>query len=246
MKYLKELDLDNIPKHIAIIMDGNGRWAQTRGLPRLEGHRRGYIALKDVVYGASDIGVETLTVYAFSSENWRRPDNEVSGLMKLIQYAAKIELNEMKKKGVKIIVSGRIDELPEGTRNQLLEDVEETKNNSSVTLNLAVNYGGRNEIVDAVKEITKQVKLGEIDSDSIDSKTISNNMYHPELPDPDLLIRTSGELRISNFLLWECAYSEIYVTDTLWPDFHREQLYEAILSYQNRIRKFGKTAEQVE
>jgi len=239
-----DLDPTRIPQHIAIIMDGNGRWARRKGLPRLEGHRRGYKALKEIVYGAADLNVKALTVYAFSSENWRRPKAEVTGLMKLIQFAAKAELDEMRREGVRIIASGRFHELPKPLQRQFNEDFEATAGNDRIILNIAINYGGRNEIVDAARAAALMVARGEVGADGIDEGLISRLMYHPELPDPDLLIRTAGELRISNFLLWETAYTEIYVTQTLWPDFTKNDLVKAIADYQRRTRKYGKVVEQ--
>ncbi|MCL5104606.1 MAG: polyprenyl diphosphate synthase [Armatimonadetes bacterium] len=243
-KTYTEFDARRIPNHIAVIMDGNGRWARRKGLPRLEGHRRGYKALKDFVINAAELNVKVITAYAFSSENWRRPEAEVSGLMKLIRYAAKAELDYMKKEGVRIITSGRFHELPKALQDQFNEDYEATKDNSRIILNIAVNYGGRNEIVDAAKQLALMVADGKIGADGIDEKLISSLMYHPELPDPDLLIRTAGEMRVSNFLMWETAYSELYVTDTLWPDFSKDDLVNAIASYQGRTRKFGKVVEE--
>ncbi|MCE5323662.1 isoprenyl transferase [bacterium] len=243
-KSYTDLDPERIPKHIAVIMDGNGRWARRRGLPRLEGHRRGYKSLKNFVINAADFGVKVITAYAFSSENWKRPADEVSGLMKLIRYAAKAELNYMKKENVRIITSGRFHELPKELQKQFNEDYEETKNNDRIILNIAVNYGGRNEIVDAVKKAAAMVSEGKIAADDIDEKTLTGLMYHPELPEPDLMIRTAGEMRVSNFLLWETAYSELFVTDTLWPDFSKDDLYDAIKSYQGRTRKFGKVVDE--
>lgn len=238
-----ELDPNRIPEHIAIIMDGNGRWARKHGLPRLEGHRRGYKALKDVLIAAADLHVKALTTYAFSSENWRRPEEEVTGLMRLIRYAAQAELDDLNKEGVRFLISGRIDMIPDSTRNQLLKNVEATKNNTRIILNLAVNYGGRNEIIDAAKKAAQMAVDGTVAVSEIDEKLLSSLMYHPELPDPDLLIRTAGELRISNFLLWETSYSEMYVTDALWPDFSKEELIKAIADFQKRTRKFGKVVE---
>jgi len=237
------LDPNNIPAHVAIIMDGNGRWARQRKLPRLEGHRQGYKTLKDVVIAAADLNVKVLTVYTFSSENWNRPQAEVAGLMRLIRFAARAELAEMNKEGVRITASGRFSELPKPLRDQLNEDFEATKDNTRIVLNLAINYGGRNEIVDATKEVAKMIAQRTLAPEDIDEKLISSLMYKPELPDPDLLIRTAGEMRISNFLLWEMAYTEIYVTESTWPDFSREELEKALLSYQNRTRKFGKVVE---
>lgn len=225
-------------------MDGNGRWARKRGLPRLEGHRQGYKALKRVLMAAADLEVQALTAYGFSSENWTRSEDEVSGLMKLIQFAAQAELNDLKKQGVRFLVSGRTAQLPDSVRNQLLENVESTRGNSRIILNLAINYGGRNEIVDAAREAARMVAEGRMGIDDIDESVLSGLMYQPDLPDPDLLIRTAGEMRISNFLLWESAYTELYITDTLWPDFSGEELAKAIGGYQGRTRKFGTVIEE--
>lgn len=238
------LDPERIPQHIAVIMDGNGRWARRRHLPRLEGHRRGYKALKSFVIAAAELDVKVVTAYGFSSENWTRSQAEVSGLMKLIRYAAKAELEYMKKEGVRIITSGRFSELPPPLQEQFTEDYEATKDNDRIILNIAVNYGGRNEIVDAAKRAAAMVAEGEITVGDIDDKLISSLMYHPELPDPDMVIRTAGEMRMSNFLLWESSYSEYYSTQTLWPDFSKDDLIEAIKNYQSRTRKFGSVVEE--
>jgi len=243
-KHQVELDPERIPQHIAVIMDGNGRWARQKGLPRLEGHRRGYKALKNFVIAAADLKVKVITAYAFSSENWRRPQAEVSGLMKLIRFAAKAELEYMKKEGVRIITSGRFHELPQALQDQFNEDYEATKHNDRIVLNIAVNYGGRNEIIDAARQAASMAAEGKIRPEDIDEKLLSGLMYHPELPDPDLLIRTAGEMRVSNFLMWETAYSELFVTDTLWPDFGKDDLVAAIAVYQKRSRKFGTVLEQ--
>ncbi|MGB9620790.1 MAG: polyprenyl diphosphate synthase, partial [Armatimonadota bacterium] len=210
---------------------------------RLEGHRQGYKTLKSIVIAAAELDVKALTAYTFSSENWRRPKSEVSGLMRLIRFAARAELEEMKKEGVRIVVSGRMHELPVSVQNQLNEDIRATAHNSRITLNIAVNYGGRCEIVDAARYAAEMVRRNEIEPDDIDEQLISGLMYHPELPDPDLLIRTAGEMRISNFLLWQCAYTELYVTQTLWPDFTKDDLVKAIADYQKRTRKFGAVVE---
>lgn len=239
------MESERIPEHIALIMDGNGRWARSRGLPRLEGHRQGYKTLKRTVIAAAELDVKVLTAYTFSSENWTRPKTEVAGLMRLIRYAARAELGEMKQEGVRIIVSGRVHELPRPVQDQLREDVEATRENTRITLNIAVNYGGRKEIVDAARQAARMAQAGTIRPEDIDEELLSSLMYHPELPDPDLMIRTAGELRTSNFLMWETAYTEIFVTDTLWPDFSKDDLEEAIRSFQSRTRKFGKTAEQL-
>lgn len=242
---MQGIDPQRVPRHIAVIMDGNGRWARRRGLPRLEGHRQGYKTLKSIVMAAAELDVKVLTAYTFSSENWKRPKAEVSGLMRLIRYAARAELDEMKKEGVRIVVSGRLHELPKSVQKQLNEDIEATAGNSRIILNIAVNYGGRAEIVDAARAAAEMVRRGEIEPCQIDEALIASLMYHPELPDPDLLIRTAGEMRISNFLLWECAYTELYVTPTLWPDFSKDDLIGAIKDYQRRTRKFGAVVEQV-
>ncbi|MDO8683160.1 MAG: isoprenyl transferase [Armatimonadota bacterium] len=239
------LDPNRIPKHIAIIMDGNGRWAKERGLSRLAGHIQGYSTVRTVVEAAVDFGVQALTLYTFSSENWNRPKEEVEGIMRLIAEAARKELDDLMKQGVRLIVSGRLSELPEDVQDSLACDMERTRQNSVMTLNLAVNYGGRREIVDAVQNIAALVAKGELAPEDIDDKVIAENLYTPQLPDPDMLIRTAGELRVSNFLLWQIAYTEIWVTQDLWPDFTRDDFIRAISDYQKRIRKFGKTADQV-
>ena len=238
------LNTQPVPRHVAIIMDGNGRWARQRGLSRVEGHRCGYMALRDIVRSASDIGIEVLTVYAFSSENWKRPKEEVNALMMLFADAARHELPMMQENSVRLIVSGRFSELPEEVRQSLGEDMESTKDNSKLILNLALNYGSRNEIVDATRAIAAEVAEGKLTPDQIDDNVFSRHLYMPDLPDPDLLIRTASEMRVSNFLLWQIAYSEIWVTDTLWPDFTPETLAQAIADYQKRTRRFGKVVEE--
>ncbi|MDO8588268.1 MAG: isoprenyl transferase [Armatimonadota bacterium] len=239
------LDPTRIPKHIAIIMDGNGRWARQRGLPRLAGHVQGYATVRAMVESAIDLRVQALTLYTFSSENWSRPKNEVDGIMRLIAHAARNELDELHENGVRVIVSGRFDDLPEDVRAELRHEMNVTKDNNRLILNLAINYGGRTEIVDAVRAIAAKAANGELKPEEVDDELISAHLYSPHLPDPDLLIRTAGELRISNFLLWQIAYTEIWVTDVLWPDFSENDLIMAISDYQKRVRKFGKTADQV-
>lgn len=235
----KGIDTSNLPAHIAIIMDGNGRWARKRGIARLLGHREGYKALRKVLLAANDMGVRYLTVYAFSAENWRRPQDEVAGLMKLIEQASRDELRQMHRNNVKVKVAGRMDEIPEGLRQALINGMELTKNNTGITFTLAVNYGGRAEIVDAVKKI---VASGTPASE-ITEELISQNLYNPDQPEPDLMVRTAGEMRWSNFLIWQSAYTELYVTDFSWPEFDKDRLIEAILAYQNRTRKFGAVVE---
>ena len=224
-----------LPAHIAIIMDGNGRWAQKRGLGRLLGHREGYRTLRSVLLNCSELGIRYLTVYAFSAENWRRPAEEVQGLMKLIERAARDELRAMHRNNVRINVAGRIDELPQGLRAALLEGMETTKANTGITFTLAVNYGGRAEIVDAVKKLFEQGK----GSEEITEEAISRALYNPGHPEPDLMIRTAGELRWSNFLIWQAAYCELAVVQRPWPEFQLEDLLNSVAEYQRRVRKFG-------
>ncbi|MCC6485370.1 MAG: isoprenyl transferase [Armatimonadetes bacterium] len=233
------IDPERVPAHIAIIMDGNGRWASHRGLPRLEGHRRGYKTVDRVVRLAGEFGIKALTLYTFSAENWRRPRSEISGIMKLIASAAHQELRKLMDEGVQLRLSGRTDDLPDFVRQALLDDVRRTQDNTGLILNLAINYGGRGELVDAFRQIALRVQRGELSPDDIDERTIAASLYQPGLPDPDLLIRTAGEMRISNFLLWQIAYAELHVTHVLWPDFGEEDLLKAIADYQSRVRKFG-------
>lgn len=229
------IDLSNLPRHIGIIMDGNGRWAQGRGLARLVGHREGYRTLRGALLNASELGVECLTVYAFSAENWRRPREEISGLMQLIELAARDELRVMHRNNVRVRVAGRISEVPEGLRRALEHGVETTRDNTGITFTLAVNYGGRAEIVDAIKRL---ITSGE-DVESLTEESVSKHLYNPDLPDPDLIVRTAGEMRWSNFLIWQAAYAELFVTPKPWPEFGLDDLLEAVSQYQNRTRKFG-------
>lgn len=226
---------DALPLHAAMIMDGNGRWAKKKGLARLLGHREGYKTLRKVLLDCADIGIKYLTVYAFSSENWRRPADEVAGLMKLIETAARDELRAMHQNNVRVRIAGRISEVPEGLQRALEDGVNLTRNNTGITFTLAVNYGGRAEIVDAVKKIVEDgVAPEEVTEDAISSR-----LYNPDIPDPDLMIRTAGEMRWSNFLVWQSSYCELFVTDKPWPEFGTDQLLEAVSQYQSRIRKFG-------
>lgn len=229
-------DPAKIPRHIAIIMDGNGRWAKKRHLPKLVGHSAGVKSVRTVVRTCSELGVEALTLYTFSTENWLRPRTEVSQLMKLLFRTLRGETAQLRKNGVRLMVSGRVDKLPELVRNEIVSSMEALQHCKGLILNLALNYGGRQEIIDAVNRIIKE------GISSVDKDTFSKFLYTWPLPDPDLIIRTSGELRLSNFLLWQGAYSEFYVTDTLWPDFRKEQLIEAVMEYQGRQRRFGKTS----
>ena len=231
-----------VPRHVAIIMDGNGRWAERRGLPRSQGHRAGADAVSKGLDAAVEFGVEVLTLYAFSTENWKRPAAEVTALMELLVEFLAGKLPEMKKRGVRLRTVGRTSGLPDAARKALLNTVSATADNTAITLNLALNYGGRAEIADAAKKMAADAVSGKLDPAKIDEACFAGYLYLPDLPDPDLLIRTSGEMRLSNFLLWELAYTEIYVTDTLWPDFDREEFARAIASYGKRERRFGNHA----
>jgi undecaprenyl diphosphate synthase len=233
-----------LPQHIAIIMDGNGRWARARGLPRTEGHRRGDRSVRAMVEACGDLGIAHLTLYTFSAENWRRSATEVQGLMRLIEVVARREIQELHEKGVRVRVLGRQGELPASLRAELERDAALTHENRGLSLNLAINYGGRAEIVDAVRSLARRVQRGELDPDAITEKELSAALYLPDLPDPDLLIRTGGEYRLSNFLLWQSAYTELWVTETLWPDFGRPELMEALQAYEQRERRFGGAPER--
>jgi undecaprenyl diphosphate synthase len=235
----KGVDLDALPTHVAVIMDGNGRWAKHKGLGRLLGHQQGYRALRDVLLTASDLGIKYLTVYAFSAENWRRPQEEVGGLMKLIEAASRNELRTMHRNNVRVRASGRLDELPAGLQEAIASGIETTSKNTGITFTLAVNYGGRAEIVDAIKDI---VASG-IEPEEVTEAIVSAHLYNPDIPDPDLMVRTAGEMRWSNFLLWQSAYTELFVTEVAWPDFNGDELFKALQAYQKRTRKFGAVVE---
>ncbi|HOM82728.1 MAG: isoprenyl transferase [Armatimonadetes bacterium] len=228
-----------IPRHVAIIMDGNGRWASRQGLPRITGHRAGAESVRTVVEAALELGIEVLTLYTFSVENWRRPQEEVEALMLLIEHLIHREIEALHAGGVRLGVLGRIHELPPSLQEELRRDMEMTAGNKALLLNLAINYGGRAEIVDAARALARRVQAGTLDPDDIEEDVISNALYTAGLPDPDLLIRTAGELRVSNYLLWQIAYTEMWVTDVPWPAFSRRLLLEAIADYQRRQRKFG-------
>ncbi len=236
---------ERIPRHVAIIMDGNGRWAQSRGISRNEGHKKGLDSLRTVVRSASDLGIRWLTLYAFSLENWSRPKLEVASLMGLLERYLELEIDEVMEKGIQLRSIGRPDRLPTKLRKQVDDAIERTRNNSNMTLVFALSYGGRSEIVDATRKLLRDAELGKIDPESIDEKTFAAYLYDPEVPDPDLLIRTGAELRVSNFLLWQIAYTEIYSTGVMWPDFSERDLMDAIRDYQSRERRFGLTSEQV-
>ncbi|NCC92120.1 MAG: isoprenyl transferase [Opitutae bacterium] len=228
-----------IPRHVAVIMDGNGRWAKQRGRPRLFGHRAGAESLRAVLRACRDHGVEYLTVYAFSTENWVRPKDEVGGLMSLLKTFLKKDEHELHENQVRLRVTGRIEDLPRSVRTELERVMEATKAYTRWHLILALSYGGRTEITDAVRAIARKVKTGELEPEAVDETVISRHLYLPDVPDPDLMIRTSGELRLSNFLLWELSYAEFYFTDTLWPDFREPQFAEALAEYSRRQRRFG-------
>jgi undecaprenyl diphosphate synthase len=228
-----------IPRHIAIIMDGNGRWAKERGLPRTEGHRKGAESVRAMTEGCRELGVEYLTLYAFSSENWKRPKREVDALMKLLELYLKQETKVMMKNNIRLQAIGRLHDLPESCQRTLHQAIETTANNTALTLILALSYGGREEIIDGVKSLIDSVEKGHLDKAMIDNEVFSKHLYTRYYPDPDLLIRTSGELRLSNFLLWQLSYTEFYITERLWPDFGKEQLRAAVDEYGRRQRRFG-------
>ena len=241
------IDIDNerLPRHIAIIMDGNGRWAKRRNQPRVFGHQQGAKSVRKVVEAAARLGINNLTLYAFSTENWNRPKHEVKTLMKLLVSALKNELGLMMKNNIRLNAIGHTDMMPSNVQQELQEVLDETKENTGVVLTLALSYGARQEILRAVQEISHKVKNNIISVENVDDNIINKHLYTQNLPDVDLLIRTSGEVRISNFLLWQIAYAELYFTDELWPDFNETSLHKAIADYQKRERRFGKTSEQV-
>ena len=228
-----------IPKHVAIIMDGNGRWAKAKNMMRVAGHRAGAESVRDIVKAAGEFGVKYLTLYAFSVENWQRPKTEISTLMSLLKNFLRDELPEMMKNNVRLQAIGRLSDLPEFVRDQLHECIQATRENTGLILILALSYSGRVEIIEAVHSIMREIKLGHLDSAQIDEQVFNHHLYTRYYPDPDLLIRTSGEMRLSNFLLWQLSYTEIYITSTLWPDFRRQHFAEAIIDYGNRQRRFG-------
>ena len=245
MSLLSSINIENLPKHLAIIMDGNGRWAKQQGMMRAFGHENGTKSVKSTVENCAKLGIENLTLYAFSTENWNRPKLEVNTLMKLLINSLKKELETLILNNIKPNTIGNLEKLPRSAQKELLEVIEKTKNNTRMTLTLALSYGSREEIINAVKNIATKVKNNIISIDSIDESILNKHLYTHNLPDVDLVIRTSGEHRISNFLLWQIAYAEFYFIDVLWPDFSEEHLYEAIISYQKRERRFGKTSEQI-
>jgi undecaprenyl diphosphate synthase len=243
--FKEHIDFNNMPRHIAVIMDGNGRWAKKKGAMRIFGHKNAVQAVRDVTECCGELGVKYLTLYAFSTENWNRPKEEVDGLMELLVNTLKQEIGTLQENQVKLMTMGDISHLPADCQNNLKWAIDQTKNNGGLTLNLALSYSGRWEILEAVKALVADAKEGKVDSKDINEKVFENYLKTSGIPDPELLIRTSGELRISNFLLWQIAYTELFITPTLWPDFRKEHLYEAIWSYQQRERRFGKTSEQL-
>ncbi|HSI70403.1 MAG TPA: isoprenyl transferase [Gillisia sp.] len=243
--FKEKINLDNLPKHISIIMDGNGRWAKQKGFLRAFGHEEGTKSVRDVVEGCAEVGVKNLTLYAFSTENWSRPKREVDTLMRLLVNSLKKEIKTLTKNNIKLNAIGNLNNLPKKAQKELNEVIEKTSGNTHMTLTLALSYGSREEIMHMVRDISEKVKNNELSSQAIDESIINEHLYTQNLPDVDLLIRTSGEQRISNFLLWQIAYAELYFTNILWPDFRREDLYEAIYNYQTRERRFGKTSEQI-
>jgi undecaprenyl diphosphate synthase len=246
MSLQKKIDVDKLPKHLAIIMDGNGRWAKQKGMFRYMGHENGTKAVREIVEACAEINIPYLTLYAFSTENWNRPKIEVELLMKLLVNSLKKEIKTLQDNNIKLNAIGNLEALPKKAHKELLDVMSKTEKNNRMTLTLALSYGSREEITKTIKEISLKVKNNLISPSDIDESLINNHLYTRNLPDVDLLIRTSGEQRISNFLLWQIAYAELYFTDTLWPDYTKDHLFEAILNYQNRERRFGKTSEQLQ
>ena len=245
MDLKEQIDVNRIPQHVAIIMDGNGRWAKSKGLDRIFGHREGVDSVDKVMEAASDLGVKYITLYAFSTENWNRPEMEVNALMEILSEALKKYIEKISKNNVRLLVIGDKSRLSKLTLSNLSEAEKMTEKNTGLTMVLAISYSSRWEIVEATKQIASEVKSGSLSVDAIDEKIFSNHLATAGIPDPDLLIRTSGELRISNFLMWQLSYSELYFTPVSWPEFKKEQFFEAIIDYQKRERRFGKTSEQV-
>jgi len=235
---------DNIPKHVAVIMDGNGRWAKGKGMNRIFGHKNALTAVRETIEAAAELGTEAITLYAFSTENWNRPKIEVNALMSLLISSLNKESVTFKENDVRVNAIGNIKSLPDSAQKTLKQVIKETQNNKKIVLTLALSYGAREEIINTIKNISKKVVNNDLTIEEIDEKIINNHLYTFNLPDVDLMIRTSGEQRISNFLLWQMAYAELYFTNILWPDFRKEHFYDAIIEYQNRERRFGKTSEQ--
>ena len=246
MTHHTDINKDTLPKHVAIIMDGNGRWAKKQSKIRIFGHKVGVKAVRDTVEGAAELGLKYLTLYAFSSENWNRPKKEIDALMELLVNTILDETKTLMENNIRLEAIGNLEDLPKKCLQNLNNTIEKTVNNTHMTLVLALSYSSKKEVTQAIKSIVKKVENGDLKSDEINEDLIQNHLYTHNIPDPELLIRTSGEQRISNFLLWQIAYSELYFTDILWPDFRRENLYKAIVNYQKRERRFGKTSEQIE
>lgn len=240
------MSLGHLPKHVAIIMDGNGRWAKSRSKPRIFGHRAGVKSVRRITELAGELGLETLTLYTFSNENWKRPKLEVSALMNLLLDTITKEVDDLHRNNVRLTVIGDLESMPRGPRQGMLDGIERTAKNTGLNLNLALNYGGRQEILHAVQSIGKAVERGELQAADINDQIISQNLYTADMQDPDLLIRTSGEFRLSNFLLWQLAYTEIFVTPVLWPAFEEKDFLEAIKDYQKRERRYGQVSEQIQ
>jgi len=246
MEALKEqIDLTRLPQHVAVIMDGNGRWAKEHGQPRIYGHRNGVKAVRETTEAAAEIGIKWLTLYAFSTENWSRPQFEVGALMTLLVETLRKEIETLNKNNIRLQAIGDLAKLPNGTYKALLEGIKNTKDNDRMTLTLALNYSARWEITKACREVAEAVSLGEITPDEIDERVFSSHLATAHMPDPELLIRTSGECRVSNYLLWQIAYAELHFTQIFWPDFRKEHFFQALIDYQHRERRFGKTSEQV-
>lgn len=240
-----KINSENIPQHIAVIMDGNGRWAKKAGEQRVFGHQNGVTSVRDTVKGCRELGVKYLTLYAFSTENWNRPIEEVNALMELLVQSIVNEKEELNENDIRLNCIGEFDKLPESCQKTMKQVMDETRNNSSMTLTLALSYSGRWDMVQAMKSIGKEIMEGKISLDEIDEQMVTSHLSTNAIPDPELMIRTSGEFRISNFLLWQLAYSEIYITDVLWPEFRKDDLHKALLDYQSRERRFGKTSDQL-
>lgn len=245
MDLKSQVDLEKLPKHIAVIMDGNGRWAKEHGKPRVFGHRNGVTAVRETTEAAAELGVEYLTLYAFSTENWNRPRLEVNALMSLLVETLRNEINTLNENNIRLQAIGDLEKLPPKTHKALLEAIQNTQHNQRMTLVLALNYSAKWEILEATRKISTLVKAGQIATDDINEELFSTSLSTNGIPDPELLIRTSGETRLSNFLLWQIAYAELYFTDIFWPEFNKDAFYKAIVNYQNRERRFGKTSEQL-
>lgn len=246
MSLKENIDLKNVPSHVAVIMDGNGRWAKQKGEMRIFGHMNGVESVRETLSAAAEVGVKYLTLYAFSTENWNRPKEEIDALMNLLVSTIANEIDELNENEVRLLTIGDANNLPDSCQSALLEAMEKTKNNKRINLVLALSYSSRWEITNAVKSIAQDIKDGKINADDISENTINNYLNTKDIPEPELLIRTSGECRISNFLLWQCAYTEFYFTEVLWPDFRKNNFFEAIVNYQQRERRFGKVSEQLE